>query len=92
MLKKSQRFFLYKQIYNLNKTLKVDFNISSPKLIISGINPHAGENGKIGIEEKEIIIYTDSRLVIKCATGEWKRRCNLDLWEEYDRVVGDKTI
>ena len=51
----SDRNFLYKQIYNLNKTLKVDFNISSPKLIISGINPHAGENGKIGIEEKEII-------------------------------------
>ncbi len=44
------------QIINLFNTLKIDFNISSPKLIISGLNPHAGENGKLGNEEREIII------------------------------------
>ena len=44
----SNKKFLYNQIYNLNKTLKIDFNIKKPKLIISGLNPHAGENGKIG--------------------------------------------
>ena len=38
------------------KCLKFDFNIKSPKLVISGLNPHAGENGGIGIEEKQIII------------------------------------
>ena len=46
---------LYNQIKNLNKTLKIDFNISKPKLIISGLNPHAGENGEIGREEINII-------------------------------------
>ena len=46
---------VFNQIKNLNKTLKIDFNISKPKLIISGLNPHAGENGKIGREEIEII-------------------------------------
>ena len=48
LLKKN--YFL-KQISNLHKTLKVDFNIKDPKIIISGLNPHAGENGEIGDEE-----------------------------------------
>ncbi len=47
--------FLYNQILNLHKTLIKDFNIKKPKLIISGLNPHAGENGKIGNEEIKII-------------------------------------
>ena len=47
--------FLYNQISNLNDTLKKDFSIDKPKLIISGLNPHAGENGNIGREEIEII-------------------------------------
>jgi len=32
------------------------FNISKPRIIITGLNPHAGENGDIGNEEKKIII------------------------------------
>tara|TARA_A100000164_G_C21868807_1_gene754016 strand:- start:180 stop:1166 length:987 start_codon:yes stop_codon:yes gene_type:complete len=52
----SNKKFLYEQLFNLYHTLKDDFNIKSPKIIISGINPHAGENGKIGTEEIESII------------------------------------
>ena len=52
----SNKIFLGNQIRNLNKTLKIDFNISKPKIIISGLNPHAGENGELGNEEKKIII------------------------------------
>ena len=48
--------YLFNQITNINKTLIRDFNIKKPKIIISGINPHAGENGEIGLEEKNIII------------------------------------
>ena len=33
-----------------------------------------------------VTIYTDSKLTIKCATGEWRRKKNLDLWREYDIV------
>ena len=51
----SNKQFLFNQIYNLNKCLKLDFNIKRPKLIISGLNPHAGENGRLGTEEKQII-------------------------------------
>tara|TARA_B100000989_G_scaffold298990_1_gene291721 strand:- start:2610 stop:3584 length:975 start_codon:yes stop_codon:yes gene_type:complete len=49
--KVSQKKFLYNQLINLNNTLKIDFNISKPKIVISGLNPHAGENGNIGKEE-----------------------------------------
>ena len=35
--------------------MKIDFNISKPKIIISGLNPHAGENGEIGNEENKLI-------------------------------------
>ena len=52
----SNKVFLSKQIYNIYKTLKIDFNINKPKIIISGINPHSGENGQIGNEEKKFIM------------------------------------
>ena len=32
------------------------FGISKPRIIVTGLNPHAGEDGDIGIEEKNIII------------------------------------
>ena len=54
--------FLYNQIYNLNNTLIRDFNIKNPKIIISGLNPHAGENGNLGIEEIKSIIPTVNKL------------------------------
>jgi 4-hydroxythreonine-4-phosphate dehydrogenase len=37
------------------KALEKDFNISAPRLAIAGLNPHAGESGKMGIEENQII-------------------------------------
>lgn len=39
----------------LNDSLKVDFGISSPKIAVLGLNPHAGDNSLIGNEEKNII-------------------------------------
>ena len=51
----SKEKYIYNQILNLNKSLKVDLNISSPKLIVSGFNPHAGENGRLGKEETNFI-------------------------------------
>lgn len=35
--------------------LKSDFGISSPRLALTGLNPHAGEGGALGMEEIEII-------------------------------------
>lgn len=39
----------------LNETLKVDFLIRRPRIAVLGLNPHAGDNGLLGSEEKEII-------------------------------------
>ena len=37
------------------ESLKKYFNIAEPKVAITGLNPHAGDNGLIGSEEIEII-------------------------------------
>ena len=39
-----------------NESLKRDFRISSPRIAILSLNPHAGDNGLLGSEEQEIII------------------------------------
>ncbi len=39
----------------VNQSLKNDFNIKRPRIVILGLNPHAGENSTIGSEEKYII-------------------------------------
>ncbi len=38
------------------KSLQVDFGIPRPRIAVSGLNPHAGEEGMFGEEEKNIII------------------------------------
>jgi 4-hydroxythreonine-4-phosphate dehydrogenase len=38
-----------------NHSLKVDFGISSPRIAVLSLNPHAGDNGLLGTEENEII-------------------------------------
>ena len=58
----SNKEFLYNQLLNLYQTLKIDFNIKYPKIIISGLNPHAGENGKLGTEEGNSIIPIINKL------------------------------
>lgn len=39
----------------LNQSLQRDFGIQRPRIAVLGLNPHAGENGKMGVEESEII-------------------------------------
>jgi 4-hydroxy-L-threonine phosphate dehydrogenase PdxA len=42
---------IIKKIISLHSTLKNDFKIENPKIILAGINPHAGENGIISKDE-----------------------------------------
>lgn len=37
-------------------SLRIDFNIKSPRIALLGLNPHSGENGLIGNEEIEVIM------------------------------------
>lgn len=39
----------------LDQDLRTRFNIENPKILVCGLNPHAGENGHLGREEIEII-------------------------------------
>jgi 4-hydroxythreonine-4-phosphate dehydrogenase len=52
----------------LEKSLKMDFGISKPKIAVLGLNPHAGDNGVIGTEEEEMI---------KPLIEEWKNKGKL---------------
>ena len=47
---------IFSKLKTLNKTLVQDFLLTSPKIAVLGLNPHAGDNGLIGSEEKQIII------------------------------------
>ena len=44
------------KIKTLNDSLKKDFAINKPKIAVLGLNPHAGDNGLIGQEERDIIL------------------------------------
>ena len=43
-------------------------------------------------ENQECIIYSDSQLTINCASNIWKRKANIDLWEDYEKVSKNKKI
>ena len=49
---------IIKTVKIVAKDLKKYFGINKPKIFITGLNPHAGENGEIGPEEQNIIIPT----------------------------------
>jgi 4-hydroxythreonine-4-phosphate dehydrogenase len=53
----------------ITKELEDSFGIANPKINVCGLNPHAGEDGFIGLEEKEVIIPTIKILQ--------KRGCNI---------------
>tara|TARA_B100001059_G_scaffold102612_1_gene102338 strand:+ start:198 stop:1169 length:972 start_codon:yes stop_codon:yes gene_type:complete len=50
------KFMMTKKIENLYSTLINDFNIKKPKMILSGINPHAGENKIISIDDSKYLL------------------------------------
>jgi 4-hydroxythreonine-4-phosphate dehydrogenase len=44
------------------KTLLEDFGIRKPRIAVLGLNPHAGDNGELGNEEKDIILPAVNQL------------------------------
>ena len=39
----------------LHRALRVDFGIDAPRIAVLGLNPHAGEDGHLGTEERDLI-------------------------------------
>jgi 4-hydroxythreonine-4-phosphate dehydrogenase len=46
---------LRETIITVNNELKAKFKINKPKILITGLNPHAGEDGLLGEEDEKII-------------------------------------
>ena len=40
----------------MNRTMLEDFNINRPRIAVLSLNPHAGDNGLLGVEEQTIIM------------------------------------
>jgi 4-hydroxythreonine-4-phosphate dehydrogenase len=49
------RASLEKTLRVLASRLRADFGLSAPRILVSGLNPHSGENGHLGREEIETI-------------------------------------
>ena len=47
---------LLKTIQIIHDDLKKKFGIAQPRILVTGLNPHAGENGYLGREEIDVII------------------------------------
>ena len=53
---------IIKVVRIINKDFKIKFNISSPRISVCGLNPHAGDLGSIGNEEISTIIPAINKL------------------------------
>lgn len=53
--KKISKEAILKKLRIMNKSLQNDFSITKPKIAVLGLNPHAGDNGLLGNEDKDII-------------------------------------
>lgn len=53
---------IYKTITGTFKGLKQDFAIKNPRIAVAALNPHGGEAGLFGVEEKDIIIPAVKRV------------------------------
>lgn len=46
----------------VHSALRHDFGIARPRLALAGLNPHAGEDGALGLEERDILAPVARRL------------------------------
>ena len=53
---------LTKVICILDRDLRTRFGLSTPRIVVCGLNPHAGESGHLGREEIDVIAPTLERL------------------------------
>jgi 4-hydroxythreonine-4-phosphate dehydrogenase len=50
-----QQELLERRLRILNESLQTRFRVPSPRILVAGLNPHAGEGGHLGREEIEVI-------------------------------------
>lgn len=47
----------------LHSALRIDFGISAPRIAVTGLNPHAGEQGTMGKEEERVVAPAIAALI-----------------------------
>ncbi len=47
---------LRNQLQLLHNTLRIDFGLIKPRIAVLGLNPHAGDGGLLGSEDRELIL------------------------------------
>ncbi|MBI9072808.1 MAG: 4-hydroxythreonine-4-phosphate dehydrogenase PdxA [Melioribacteraceae bacterium] len=80
-----------KNVLNVvEETLKYDLGIADPKIGVLGLNPHAGEGGQIGVEEREKIIPVINKLNTARVSGPYVPDAFFGnkLYTNFDAVVG----
>jgi 4-hydroxythreonine-4-phosphate dehydrogenase len=46
---------ILRKLRTLTTSMKNDFSVTKPKIAVLGLNPHAGDNGLLGKEDKDVI-------------------------------------
>ncbi len=74
----------------LYDTLRYDLGITTPKIAVLGLNPHAGENGRIGVEERDKIIPAIKNFRKKIVEGPFSSDAFFGNknYQKYDAVLG----
>jgi 4-hydroxythreonine-4-phosphate dehydrogenase len=57
---------ILKKLRAMRKSLHDDFSITKPKIAVLGLNPHAGDNGLLGNEDRDIIAKA-VRVITACS-------------------------
>lgn len=86
-LKKEKIKLIIETVIN---SLISDFNISSPKIALLGLNPHAGEKGRIGNEEINIIKPAIAEMNFGNLFGPFVPDAFFanHLYKNYDMIIG----
>lgn len=75
----------------VDRDLKLRFGITIPKLAIAGLNPHAGENGTIGTEDRDIIAPAIDELQSRGVNAIGPLSADTIFypphWRQYDAVI-----
>lgn len=53
----------------IDRALRRDFGLTNPRIAVAGLNPHAGEKGRMGVEEREVIGPAIAALVAEGITA-----------------------
>ena len=71
--------------------LRTRFGVQEPRLAVTGLNPHAGESGSIGLEDRDIILPTIIDLQHNGSLVDGPTSADtvfyLPNWKKYDAVI-----